>query len=108
MMNSQFSFKNMEVTEEIRIAGNLALLRISDYLSHHFTLMAMIEKKEQDYQCAFDVYLSHGPLVARATRKHPEEAIRAAETKIMQHLKKFTQIPRSPQKIVVRETLFYS
>lgn len=65
-MQTQFQFLGFEPDHELRVEAQHKLERLLDQAPYGSFAVAVIEKMDQGYRCAIDIYTINGPFVAQS------------------------------------------
>ena len=88
-MLSQFYFKDLNPSKELRSEANQTLDRILDEAPFGAITIVLIEKDGAQYRCSVDIYTKNGPLIASTVQATPLMAIKHVEDVLLTKLGKW-------------------
>lgn len=81
-----FEFKNIDVSEDLKIFANRCLDRLREAAPYLTTFVASLEQRDGKYVCSIEMYSHWGHFKASSSTLYPEAAIIWTEHKINSRL----------------------
>lgn len=85
-MKAQFHFKNLVPAPELSELAYSQLGEIEKLAPFESVAFALLERAEEGYYCAIDIYSRNTPLMATAFAEDPETAILEMTTQVKKHI----------------------
>lgn len=74
-MSLQFQFFGFDPNDELRKNANRSLERLINLSPYGSVPVALLEKTEEGFRCAVDVYTQHGPFIAHSCQSSASQAL---------------------------------
>lgn len=74
-MSLQFQFLGFDPDDELKRNANRSLDRLLNMSPYGSVPVALLEKSEEGFRCAIDLYTQHGPFVSQACQATASQAL---------------------------------